>query len=322
MQKEILLKKYLSGISTPEEERKLYRLLLQDTDTGQYREVSYQLWLKFGDVALPRERSEKMYAHIEAVTGVHQGRRINIWRYAAAASVIILISAVLFLLYFGDDTIHISTAYAEKQEVTLPDGSTILLNANSAITYQDDWAENGIREVWLDGEAYFKVSKLRNPEDDPVKFVVHAQDLEIQVLGTEFNVQSLEKEVQIVLTEGKVRLSNQASDLQLDMKPGQLVAYSAKKQQVVQKEVSTQQYTAWKDGRYIFDDLSLQEIASLISRNYGKEVVFEEKTLADKRMSATIPSTDLEVVLAIIKETMGVGISATDSKITISASNP
>jgi ferric-dicitrate binding protein FerR (iron transport regulator) len=323
MQKEELLRKYLAGLSTPTEEKELYRLLLQDDTSEQYRQVSYDLWQKFGDEAdLPPDQREKMYAGIAAATGIKPGRRIAVWRYAAAASVILLLSATLFFLYFGNSTVHLSTAYAEKQEVELPDGSTILLNANSELRYHQDWEKNGVREVWLEGEAYFKVSKLQNSEDKPVKFVVHAQDLEIQVLGTEFNVQNLGREVQVVLAEGKVRLSNQATDLKLDMKPGQLVAYSAEKQQVIREEVNTRQYTAWKDGRYIFDDLSLQEIAHLINRNYGKEVVFEQPALADKRMSATIPSTDLEVVIAIIEETMGVMISTSEDTITISSSQP
>jgi ferric-dicitrate binding protein FerR (iron transport regulator) len=320
MQKEELLRKYLEGRSTPQEEEELYRLLLQDNTAEHYRHVSYELWQKFGNQAdLPPERSDKMYAHIEAATGLKPGRHIHIWRYAAVASVILLLSAMLFFLYFGDNTVHLSTAYAEKQEVTLPDGSTVLLNANSELSYQKDWTESGIREVWLEGEAFFNVSKLRNVNEQPVKFVVHAQDLEIQVLGTEFNVQNLDKKIQVVLTEGKVRLSHKEADLLVDMVPGQLVAYSAEKQQLIREEVNAHQYTAWKDGRYIFNDLSLQEIARLISRNYGKEVILKDPTLADKRMSATIPSTDLDVVLAIIEETMGVRISASDHIISINS---
>jgi ferric-dicitrate binding protein FerR (iron transport regulator) len=132
-------------------------------------------------------------------------------------------------------------------------------------------------------------------------------------------VQNLDKKIQVVLTEGKVRLSHKEADLLVDMVPGQLVAYSAEKQQLIREEVNAHQYTAWKDGRYIFNDLSLQEIARLISRNYGKEVILKDPTLADKRMSATIPSTDLDVVLAIIEETMGVRISASDHIISINS---
>lgn len=309
MQKEELLKKYLEGRSTPREEKELYRLLLQDNTAEQYRHVSYELWQKFGDQAdLPAVRSQKMYAHIEAATGQQPGRHIHIWRYAAVASVILLLSATLFFLHFGDNTVHLSTAYAEKQEATLPDGSTVLLNANSELSYQDDWTESGIREVWLEGEAYFRVSKVSSKSGTPVKFVVHAQDLDIQVLGTAFNVQSTSEEVQVVLSEGSVRLANPTAQIEMDMEPGQLVAYSVQNQQAELRRVKTKHFSAWKEGRYVFEGLTLSEISEVLLHNYDKVVNIKGEALKQRRISATIPSTDLQVVLAVIKEAMKVEI--------------
>lgn len=311
MHKEELLRKYLAGETSPQEEKILFHLLQQDENTD-YQHISRELWHKLGaDLKIDRERTERMYRHIEMQTGLrnmHKQSRFG-WAWAASVSAILLISAVFMYQFAQTDILTVSTAYGEKQTVSLPDGSEVMVNANSHLSYAEAWDEDEIREVWLEGEAYFKVSKRKTTNDNPIKFIVHANDLDIQVLGTEFNVLNREEEVRVVLTEGKVHLQSRKAQLDLDMLPGEMVAYSIQTAVIEKSEVQPQHYTAWTDGKYIFDNLSLEEIGQLIARNYGKKVVFADDSTFSKRMTAAIPSTELPIVLQIIEETLGVDIS-------------
>lgn len=81
-----------------------------------------------------------------------------------------------------------ATQYGEQRVVELPDHSVVSLNANSTLRFRNDWSQaNTLREVWLDGEAFFSVQKQEGAAG-PAKFIVHTNDLDVEVLGTRFNV--------------------------------------------------------------------------------------------------------------------------------------
>ena len=118
--------------------------------------------------------------------------------------------------------IHYTTAYGETKQLTLPDGTRVILNANSNLSYANDWASGEVsrtRSVRLAGEAFFKVTKRQTPTGSPVKFVVNSRDLQIAVLGTEFNVNQRGQAVSVMLNEGKVQIYNPAKTVDVTMGP-------------------------------------------------------------------------------------------------------
>ena len=316
MHKKELLQKYLAGRTTHNEERELYKLLQkEDGDNDNFKDISYQLWEKISQGEVNVERQERMYQHIARHTVIHN-KSFPYLKWAAAVS--LLLTAASLLFYFsGDDNFVYETARAEQRNIQLPDGTTVALNESSKLHYPDNWQENGVREVWLEGEAFFTVSKQASPEDKPIKFIVHAGELDIIVLGTAFNVQSSPTDVQVVLSEGAVRLENSTADLKMEMEPGEMVAYSSVNQQAEKRKVKTAHFSAWKDGRYVFEGLTLEEVSQVLWHNYGKEVKLETEALKQRRISATIPSTDLQVLLAVIKEAMEVNITQQGDTIVI-----
>lgn len=305
MQKKELLRKYLAGESTPEEEEALFQLW-QHSNSGDEQEVSQALWHAMKSQRIDQERSVRMYQRIEAQINPDSAsrHRSHVWRIAAAVSAVLLIATAMFYRFANTSILTVSTAYGATQTLYLPDGSEVIVNGNSRLAYAEDWEEGEAREVWLEGEAYFKVTKQKDRHDARVKFIVHAQDLDIQVLGTEFNVFHREEEVHVLLTEGKVHLQSDQAKLKLDMLPGEMVTYSSKRAAIEKKTVQAQHYIAWTAGKYVFDNLSLQEIGELIAHNYGKKVRFADDSLLQKRMTATIPSTKLPVMLRILEEAL------------------
>src|SRR5688572_14328268 len=107
------------------------------------------------------------------------------WWWSAAAAIILLAAATWLWSEIGARA-SIKTAYGQVTRQQLPDGSEVILNANSSISYSDGWEKGGEREVWVKGEAFFKVAKTATKS----KFIVHTDQLDVVVTGTQFNVVS------------------------------------------------------------------------------------------------------------------------------------
>ncbi|MBK8505327.1 MAG: FecR domain-containing protein [Saprospiraceae bacterium] len=104
--------------------------------------------------------------------------------------------------HHSDNESIYTAGFGERQKIVLPDGSAVDLNANSSLRLGSQWVE-GIQEVWLEGEAYFEVEKNLSKG---VKFTVHTNGPDVEVVGTHFNVDSRKEETRIYLEEGKVCL--------------------------------------------------------------------------------------------------------------------
>lgn len=187
----------------------------------------------------------------------------------------------------------LKTAYGQKRSLFLPDGTRVILNANSTLRYRPDWPEGEAREVTLDGEAFFHVSQ-RELAGKPIKFTVRAGGLAVEVLGTQFNVLHRAEKTQVVLERGKVRLRSAAtSQPLLDMTPGETAVYSQTDQLISRQQVDPQLYDSWRDNRLVFDNTPLSEVAEIIRQTYGKSITFADPDLLSRRLSGTIPSDDL-----------------------------
>lgn len=189
------------------------------------------------------------------------------------------------------------TAYGEKEKINLPDGSAVILNANSSIKISDVWEKNKNREVWLEGEAYFSVSS--QPIAGGNKFVVHAGSLDVEVLGTEFNVNNRKKEVTVVLENGKVNLQHTNKDKghkkSLMMKPGERVFFAAK--DFEKTMVDPKIYTSWIDDVLLLNNTSLDYLIKILEDNYGYQVELENQNLREETLSGTTIKKDPEILI-------------------------
>lgn len=162
----------------------------------------------------------------------------------------------------------ISIPRGGKYTVTLPDGTSVSLNSESSLTYPVTF--NGKeRKVILKGEAYFDVVRNKN-----MPFVVHTDDIDVKVLGTQFNVNAYKEEskVKTTLVEGSVRLSNQVNTTLLV--PGQQGVVDKSDAGISRKNVNVNQVIAWKLGYFVFRDDNIQDIMRQIGRWYDVEVEY------------------------------------------------
>ena len=164
----------------------------------------------------------------------------------------------------------------------LEDGTTINLNANSRLKYMTSMCKS--REVFLVGEAYFKVAKN---EESP--FLVHTPNQTIKVLGTEFNVNTRgESKEETVLVEGSVSVSLKDGGKEYKLKPSQMASYDLQTGEVVIREVQSELYVAWQDGAFVFDNVSLEYFLVRLSEWYDFNIMYVNDTLRDKRISCYV----------------------------------
>lgn len=247
---------------------------------------------------------------ISTGTKVVSINRNRFW-YVAAAAVIIILLVTTGIRYFtsSNKQLQLTTQYGQIRHERLPDGTEVVLNANSKVTY-GKWKQGSAREVWINGEALFHVQKT--PEHS--KFIVHTNAFDIEVTGTIFNVINTPGKSNIILKEGSVKIHRPGEE-EIIMKPGDFVEFS--NQQIQKKTVTKQDYLAWTENKLVFDNTSLREIATIIKDHYGIDVQLNGKNVADKTITGIMPNDNLDVLLKALEATLDCDVQHTNDKIVI-----
>lgn len=223
---------------------------------------------------------------------------IQYFGYAAAIVVVVLLSTFIYKnTTRTPDFLYASTSYGEKKEVILPDGSKVILNSQSTISYPPKM-EGKTREVKLQGEAYFDV--VKNPTRT---FIVNAEEIEIKVLGTKFNVNAYENQETITTTlfEGAVSVGTDSGNT-YRLKPGEQNLFD-KKTKVFETRVveNIDTKVAWLNNLLVFDNQSLSSILETLTREYNVVFDIENDSLKQLRITARFKSNeDVKDILNIL----------------------
>lgn len=259
------------------------------------------------------EVKERITARL-AMIGKKKSRPFYAYPLAASAAFLLVASVAVFFFIFSPK-VNESTAFSETRQLILPDGSEVMLNANSHISYTRNWEDDLPREVWLEGEAFFEVKKT--PERKNPKFLVHVGDLRVEVLGTSFNVYNRDGRASVVLQEGKVQLSSPESasgSRTLVMAPGDKVDYQDGTYEI--KKVETEQYISWKDHRMVFENMELSEIAVILEDNYGYQPVFRDPEIKALRFTGSYSTEKVGILLKAIEKSFDIQVIKNGKTIT------
>lgn len=225
-------------------------------------------------------------------------------RIAAILIFPILLSFISYYYFHGLQTTK-NTTYAEIQcplgvrtKFQLPDGTTGFLNSGSSLKYPVQFI--GERKVDLIGEAFFDV--VHNKK---MPFHVNTRNLDIKVLGTTFNViaNEDEKTEEIVLQTGKVDVSSKSGKQLAVVLPNEQLTLDIEKQTFSKKVVEASQYSTWKDGKLVFRNENMQQVARRLSRWYNAEVVVDDRLLDVYTFHATFIDEPLDEVLKLLSLT-------------------
>lgn len=227
-----------------------------------------------------------------------------------AASIVFLVGSSVF---FMRDTLlyqHYQTEYGELRQLTLADGSQVTLNANSTLKVPRFGFGTGSRKVYLTGEAAFSVQHLPNHQ----RFVVHTPDqLEVEVLGTEFMVYSRARGSKVVLNKGKVQLRSLKSENEKPMviSTGDIVTISAQGQLSLKHNQRIEPHASWKEHRFMFENTKLSEIAYQLRERFGVQVIIADSALAKRTIGGTFKAETAEAFLQVIADLLDVEITRT-----------
>lgn len=242
------------------------------------------------------------------------------WIYRIAAGILLLVTCIFLVTQFyqaqpeGSADIvkrEVTTDYGEKKAIKLSDGSEIILNGYTNIVYTIDRNDPTAIDLFLEGEAYFSVSKRKNPGDAP--FQVRTEEGLVKVLGTQLVVSTRNNNTSVVLKEGSVSVNPFHLDSETILEPGQLGEFSSRSDSVKTKFVNLQVYTSWLQGQLHFEKASLREVAERMEETFGVKVVIRDSTLYKHEVSGAIEGSELEVITSALSEMLDVSIQKSDS---------
>ncbi|MDR2920285.1 MAG: FecR family protein [Tannerella sp.] len=215
------------------------------------------------------------------------------WWSKIAASVLILLTTGILAFYAGRSTdkkepqiayYETSVPLGAQSKVVLPDQSVVWINAGSSIKYHED-TEKQTRNINLEGEAYFEVSKNQD-----MPFIVESGSLQVSVLGTSFNVKAYENQetIDIVLVSGKVevRSENKQDDAYL-LSPDEMLSYNKQTNHAEKSMVQSLNYCAWKNGQLKFDEQQFALLAKDLERIYNVQIEVKSDLLKTERFSGS-----------------------------------
>ncbi len=238
----------------------------------------------------------------------------HLWKYAAAIAILL----VATILIYKNTYTHNYTNIVAKNEILesrLPDGSIISLNRNSAIKYIPV-SNKSHRHVRLEGDAFFKVKR-----DTSHSFIVSAQDIEVEVLGTSFYVdaRSSLSNIYVYVKSGIVSVS--AKGKKIILEKNEFAIYNKRDKILVKKQNNNENYLAWKTGVFKFEKARLNEVIFELKRKFKTQIVFENPSLKNCEITATFSNKSLDSIIKIIDQTLHIDSSKEGDKIILSGKN-
>lgn len=197
-------------------------------------------------------------------------------------------------------------SYGKKSMIVLSDGTKVWLNAGSQLVYPAVFVKE-TREVSLIGEAFFDV--VKNPEKP---FIVKASDVNVQVLGTRFDISAYpeDKTIQTVLEEGKINLKYSGNglfkrDYVVEMVPNQLVEFDKESREASSTMVNVSKFISWKEGMLEFEKVNLTRAFKQVERFYNVKILMDDPAIGYFKLSGKLDLKDEpEDVLNVIKLTV------------------
>lgn len=327
-----LLDRFMSGNTSPEEEKILLEWFRDLRSKDEIFLFYKRKWEEMSGKELSAEIQGRMFHQIkERMKAVEEtGKRTEIealptghslprwWSYVAVALLCIAlgIGSHLYMrhgLSLSQREYIVLAEKGQRASLTLPDGTKVWLNSHTRISYGTDYGLSE-RVVSLSGEAYFEVAK-----DKKHRFVVKTGDLEVEALGTTFNVKAYEedKELTATLFEGSIRAV--AGNNMAVLSPNQHVRFNKESRRMwVERPVNSSYARMWRNDELAFEGETLEDIAVLLNRMYNVKVDFKSEKIKRYRFSGVIKNNSLDNVFEIISLTAPILYESKGDTITLS----
>lgn len=245
-----------------------------------------------------------------------------VWKYVSIAACIALIGMSSFLL--KKDMLPKSSAFLEvtaladsKTYILLPDSTEVWLNGDSWVRYPESFDGNS-RTIELVGEAHFNVVK-----DAERPFSVNMNGLSVQVLGTAFNILAKKhsNSIETTLLEGSVALyksGNKILSPDLILSPGEQAIYNRESKEIEVRQVQASHFVSWLTGRYIFEEVTFEQIIEVLERSFQVKFHLKNKELKDVHLTAKFTNGEsLNDILSVLQISMKYKYAIEDKEVFI-----
>jgi len=255
----------------------------------------------------------------------HSMMRIRILKITAAAAVVALLIGIFSMLSYqagyekkNSQLVKVENPLGIKSSVTLPDGTRVTLNAGSTLIYPTAFVDKQ-RKISLQGEAFFEVAHDANHP-----FIVNAENIFVQVLGTKFNVKAYsdDNSIEVTLAEGSVSVGLIGSSQSIEMKPMEEVFFNKQSLTFSKKNIYLNDNIGWKDGMLYFNGMTFETIAKQLERKYNVHIYINSEELKNTQFTGDfVRGENLDQILKVMTQDRRLSYVRDGDKIYISEKN-
>lgn len=259
-----------------------YKQIINVSKGGEDRFDSVKSFNKVDSILLKEKKSKiQLFIHyFSRVAAAILILFISIWGYTG------------FNSHESKLVVSVETAFGNRTKTVLPDGTAINLNSASHV---DFYIDKNNRQILLNGEAFFKVSKSKKP------FVVKTKKQTIKVYGTEFNVEAYNDDdfIKTTLREGSISvvIEGNKDTKEFMLKPGQQAVYLVKEEKLVITKCDVNRNIAWIDNRMLLRSVSFYDISKKLNRRYKSEIIFSNDQLKNYHFSGSFKDETVDDII-------------------------
>lgn len=311
-----LLVKYLLAEATPGERQAVDQWIDANAENKKYFDHFQLIWETSKQLVIPASinaddawrRFQQRTAQASNKPAVVKTIRPSfIW--ARAASVAVLIVGLAALTYFLSERSSpvLVVASAEPVTNTLPDGSSVILNKNSSISYKGKF-KGDKRHVELKGEAFFSVKPNKKKP-----FVINVNDITVTVVGTSFNIKSVAGETQVVVETGVVLVTR--NNKTIELRSNEKVVTHEDNPTLFKEESTDRLHQYYRSKQFVCDNTPLWKLVEVLNEAYNSNIVIERNELRALPLTTTFNNESLDKILSIIAQTFEITVEKTGDQI-------
>ncbi|MEL7588329.1 MAG: FecR domain-containing protein [Prolixibacteraceae bacterium] len=319
-----LIGKYFTGKENTAESVQLKNWLREDPDLLKiFRELEDEKTLASAIRALDSyDRDHAWRNYLGKIAAVSLRRALVRWKAAAVFFFIVGCAALLALFKANTEPgagnaspalyTTVSGTNGQRSKITLPDSSIVWLNAETTLSYNNDYAVSS-RDIKLTGQAFFEIAP-----NDKIPLYVHVNEFKVKVRGTKFDVSAFPKDgrIDVVLESGSVELLHDADrSFSHMLKPGEKASFDPATRKTNVSQVDVYRYISWKDGLLIFESTPMGEVLEKLKRWYNIQIEVKDPAIYSLLFNATIINEDVDEIFDLIAYTCAVNYRILPSKI-------
>jgi ferric-dicitrate binding protein FerR (iron transport regulator) len=312
MMNDDLLVKYLLGETTDEEAAQVQAWTAEQPANARYYADFTLIWEESRKLArASKVNTDDAWARFQdRIAAEGKPKRIPLGKTAmgiAAGVAILIAGSMLYFLLNRSSEILVVRSGDAIQVLKLSDGTVVTLNRKSVFRYPEQF-KGGQRDVSLEGEAFFEVAP-----DKARPFTITANEAQVSVVGTSFNVKSRDTATEVIVATGIVEVSRQQEAIRL--LPNEAATVYQGRAGILKRKTDDQLYSYYRTHEFVCINTPLHRLADILSEAYNVRIEIPDPALRNLQLTVTFKDESLTEVLRVIEETLNIHATQTGDRI-------